>query len=202
MQIKKIIDILSSTIESNQTLLNDLDQKIGDGDHGTNLYRGINAIKEKEESFSNKTIDVVLMDCAMALMSKVGGSSGPLLASLLIEMSKSLKGEDCNLTSLSQAFSLGAKAVANRGKSTIGEKTMLDVLIPVSEAFIKLSSSENNPKIIFDKLSIIADKAADSTIPMIATKGRASYLGERSIGHMDPGAKSCALIIKALAEAL
>jgi len=202
MEISKIVDAIAIAITNNKTLLNDLDQKIGDGDHGTNLDRGINAIKEKEADFATKSVDLILMDCAMALMSKVGGSSGPLLASLLIKMSQTLKNKPCDLVTLSEAFAAGAQAVADRGKSTVGEKTMNDVLIPVSKEFSKLSKTEKNPKIIFEKLADIAEKSAKATIPMVATKGRASYLGERSVGHMDPGAESCALIIKTIAEVL
>ena len=134
-------------------------------------------------------------------MTTVGGSSGALFATLLIGMSKKYNNQLNNTVNLSNMFTEGVESMKKRGKSDIGEKTMLDVLIPVSKELQKLKN-EKNLKKIAEQIKVIAEKGMLSTKDIIATKGRASFLGERSIGHIDPGAKSSQLAIEAICNTI
>lgn len=200
MQIIKYIQAICNELDENKEKLNQLDAAIGDGDHGTNICRGFHAILDSKSSFTNSsTWAADLMTCATVLMSKVGGSSGPLYGTAFLQMSTSLKGQNqFNNSTLGSALAAGLKGIKTLGKSTEGEKTMIDALSPAVNA---VKSAKDSEPIAFDKAYEAAYKGAESTIQMKATKGRASYLGERSIGHMDPGALSTALIFKGLSKA-
>ncbi|MDR3330032.1 MAG: dihydroxyacetone kinase subunit L [Mycoplasmataceae bacterium] len=197
MKITKYIQNIVNVLQANEAHLNDLDAAIGDGDHGSNVARGFKAILEQNGQFTDDSlIEKDLMVCAQQLMSKIGGSSGPLLGSAFMALAITLKG---HTTFNNQDIGNGLKAAFDRvsqlGKSTTGEKTMLDALKPAVDAM-----KNSNGDINFKLAAEVALKGAESTIPMLATKGRASYLGERSIGHMDPGACSIALIFDALSN--
>lgn len=168
-----------------------LDQAIGDGDHGLNMKRGMDAVLAELPKLAGKPPGEVLKAVGMQLVMKVGGASGPLFGTLAMEMGKSLPLHPSRVD-VAEAFALAVAAVAARGKSEQGQKTMLDVLIPASEA---LSSGKSAAEI-----KAVALTAADATIPVKATRGRASFLGDRSIGHMDPGSRSCALIIATVCD--
>jgi dihydroxyacetone kinase-like protein len=195
MNISKYIQSILNELQQHESELNELDQAIGDGDHGSNVVRGFKAVLDQSSQCNDTTpIDKDMMIAAQQLMSKIGGSSGPLLGSAFMAISGSLKGK---YTFSGDDISLALKAAFDKisllGKSKVGEATMLDALSPAIDA---IKGTQPNFAAAYEA----AQKGADSTIPMLATKGRASYLGERSIGHKDPGAQSIALIFKGLSE--
>ncbi len=192
---KDILNSIDKTILLNRDLLNDLDKKGGDGDYGSNLYRGIQEINKVKEQFDNKTLDKILILCGQIFMTKVGGTSGILWATFLVGMGKSMINCDVNHQSISKAFQIGVNTMASRAKTKVGEKTMLDVLIPVADLYVELAKTNKNTNEILEAMHILAIKRSDETKNMIATKGRASYLGERTLGVSDAGAKSCELMI-------
>jgi len=198
--------IFRATSEINKNILfhkdeiEKLDQEIGDGDHIFNIMRGLEEISKLENSLANENISVLLKQIGIKIMTTVGGSSGALFATLLLNMSKNYDADKSDIVNLSNMFLKGVESMKARGKATVGEKTMLDVLIPVSEKFIELVNSNVQTKDIVVKLSTLAHKKMMSTKDMIATKGRASYLGERAKGHIDPGARSSQIMIKSICD--
>lgn len=196
-EILKYIKSITNELEANENHLNQLDAAIGDGDHGSNVVRGFKAILSQSNLFtSSSTLDKDLMVCAQQLMSKIGGSSGPLLGSAFMGLSLSFKNKTAfNKQDIVEGLTKAFEKISQLGKSKVGEATMLDALFPAIEV-LKQSSSLD-----FKDAYLAAQKGAETTIPLIATKGRASYLGDRTIGHMDPGAYSIALIFKGLANA-
>ena len=176
--------------------LTELDQAIGDGDHGINMKRGCAQVLADLDSIVEKPTGEALKAVGMALVMKVGGASGPLYGSLFLGMGKALGDRQPTMAILPEMFAAGVEAVAARGKSAVGEKTMLDVLGPVLDAM-----RAGGPDLGV-RLREAAARGAAATIPMRATKGRASFLGERSIGHMDPGARSSVIIVEALSPFL
>lgn len=190
---------IQQTILANESTLESLDREIGDGDHYINMKRGATVIVDMHEELKPLTPDVALHKIGMKLLSTIGGASGPLLASFFMSMAKVLKenGDDSYLK-IAAAFAAGVEAIRQRGKADIGEKTMLDVLIPVSQQFTLLAAQNCNVKLICATLVNTAEQGMLSTKDLIATKGRAAGLGERAIGHIDPGAKSCQLMIETI----
>ncbi|MFD0422409.1 dihydroxyacetone kinase subunit DhaL [Streptomyces parvus] len=180
----------AASVEREANHLTELDSAIGDADHGSNLQRGFAAVTEVLEKDSPATPGAVLTLAGRQLISTVGGASGPLYGTLLRRTGKAL-GDDGEVTrtQFAQAFAAGVAAVGQLGGAQAGDKTMLDALLPAAEA---LATS-------FDGAAEAARAGAVATVPMQARKGRASYLGERSIGHQDPGATSAALLVEALA---
>ena len=176
-----------------------LDQEIGDGDHIFNILRGLKEVIKIKEDCINEPIDKIFKQLGMKIMTTVGGSSGALFATLLIGMSKKYDVKLNNLENISNMFFEGVEAMKKRGKSDIGEKTMLDVLIPVA---IKLKNIQNeqNMKLVAEEITKVAEEGMLGTKNLIATKGRASFLGERAKGHIDPGARSSQLAIKAICD--
>jgi len=147
------------------------------------------------------TADAALNKIGLKLLSTIGGASGPLLASFFMSMAKVLKEKnDDTITTYAAAFSAGVEAIQHRGKAALGEKTMLDVLIPVAQQFSALAASNTEIKAICHALMYTAEEGMLATKALIATKGRAASLGERAIGHIDPGAKSCQLMINAVCK--
>lgn len=190
------IDATVKTITAHADELTKLDQAIGDGDHGINMKRGFEAIAAEREQIASVDQGAALQKAGMTLVMKVGGASGPLYGSLLIGMAKAAKaGHDLE----GQLFE-GVEAVKKRGKSDVGAKTMLDVLVPV-QATLKEHHDLSPPELIM-AVRQTADEARETTKAMRATRGRASFLGERSIGHYDPGATSCQLLIHAICDVL
>lgn len=186
-----LITIVARAIIAEAEHLTALDQAIGDGDHGLNMKRGMEAVLAELPKLAGKPPGEVLKAVGMLLVMKVGGASGPLFGTLAMEMGKALPSEP-GRADLAKAFAAAVAGVAARGKSEQGQKTMLDVLIPASQA---LSAGKSAAEI---KVTALA--AADATIPLKATRGRASFLGDRSIGHMDPGSRSSALIIATICD--
>ena len=191
--IKKIEII----INNHKAEIEKLDQEIGDGDHIFNILRGLQELLNLKDKLVDETSDQIFKQLGMKIMTTVGGSSGALFATLLIGMSKKFNPELNGLNNLSEMFYEGVESMKKRGKSDIGEKTMLDVLIPVSKTLINLKDESNISKVA-EKIIIVAKDGMLSTKDIIATKGRASFLGERAKGHIDPGARSSQLAIEAI----
>ena len=179
--------------------LTGLDKEIGDADHGLNMYRGFSKVVEKLPSIADKDIGFILKNTGMTLLSNVGGASGPLFGTFFIRAAQVTQAhQSLTLDELYQMMREGADGVVNRGKAEPGDKTMCDVWLPV-ESLRQSSEQHLSVQHALDAAAIQAEEAARSTITMQARKGRASYLGERSIGHQDPGATSVMFMIQALA---
>lgn len=183
---KQWLLIFAEKIKEHASYLSELDQEIGDGDHGSNMVRGVEAMeaKLKENDFAN--VADVLKTAAMSLLSKIGGASGPLYGSALIGMAKSVGENSDNLVRVLQDGLLG---IQKRGQAEKGEKTMVDVWIPIIEAIENKRLSNE-----------FIQEAVEQTKSLKATKGRASYFGERAIGHVDPGSASSGYFFEALLE--
>jgi phosphoenolpyruvate---glycerone phosphotransferase subunit DhaL len=200
--IGRIIDATCAVIAENAELLTRLDSAIGDGDHGHNMRRGFQEIAAQREQLAQLPLGQALQKAGMALVMKVGGASGPLYGSLLMSMGKAAGEVPADPDGVAAIWAEGIEAVKRRGKSDLGEKTMLDVLAPALEA-LRTGAADGLPrKDIVDRVRGAAEEGVIATKPMLATKGRASYLGERSIGHLDPGAQSSALLIGAVCDVL
>ncbi len=193
------IENIEIQISNHKDEIEKLDQEIGDGDHIFNILRGLKEVMKIKEDCINEPIDKIFKQLGMKIMTTVGGSSGALFATLLIGMSKKYDDKLNNLENISNMFFEGVEAMKKRGKSDIGEKTMLDVLIPVA---IKLKNIQNeqNMKLVVEEITKVAEEGMLGTKNLIATKGRASFLGERAKGHIDPGARSSQLAIKAICD--
>jgi phosphoenolpyruvate---glycerone phosphotransferase subunit DhaL len=185
-----------NAIISQKSDIETLDQAIGDGDHYINVLRGAETIAHMQDELASLTPDEALNKIAMKLLSTVGGAAGPLFASLLMGMAKVIKHNGGNTTlDIAVAFAGGVQELIKRGKGKMGEKTMLDVLVPVAHTFIFSTIEHKSTREICIDIQAAADKGLASTRDLVATKGRAAGLGERSIGHLDAGAKSCQVMI-------
>jgi len=184
-------------IDANSAELTDLDRQIGDADHGSNMVRGVAAVADVDLG-SIADPGTYLKKAGMAMVSKVGGASGPLYGTLLMKMGGALAEGELTKDSFFVALRAGVEGLQARGKAEVGDKTMLDVWFPALEA------GEASEGSLSEALSVAleaANQGAEDTIPMIARKGRASYLGERSRGVKDPGSASSVLLIEAASEA-
>ena len=192
---------IKKSIDNNKNEIEKLDQEIGDGDHIFNIQRGINESLNLQDELSSYTPNDVFKKIGMKIMTTVGGSSGALLSTLIIGMSKKYNSEVSDQKNITAMVAEGVEAMKKRGKADLGEKTMLDVLIPVSNELRKLSDKDD-AKHIAKKIKETAEKGMLSTKYLIATKGRASFLGERAKGHIDPGARSSQLAIEAICNTI
>jgi phosphoenolpyruvate---glycerone phosphotransferase subunit DhaL len=192
---RHLIVTVANRVIANADELTDLDRAIGDGDHGTNMRRGFEAVLAAADELAEKSFGESLKGVGTTLVMKVGGASGPLYGTLFLSLSKSLA-DEVSREQVADAFAAAIDAVKARGKSEAGQKTMLDVLLPVLA--VLREGGEGVPA----RLRATARLAAENTIPMKAIRGRASFLGERSIGHMDPGARSSELIVDAVADVM
>lgn len=195
------LEALSACYTDNKAMLSDLDRAIGDGDHGNNMSRGFKAVAEKIQDWADKDIGTLFKTTAMTLISKVGGASGPLYGSFFLKASMKANGKSVlTVSELGAVFQEGLAAVVQRGKAEPGDKTMVDALKPAVEALLE---AKGKP---LEEALAMAEKAAregaESTIPLAAKKGRASYLGERSTNHKDPGAESTALLFEVLHQVI
>ena len=191
--LAQLIERTSAVIDEHKDELTQLDQAIGDGDHGINMQRGFNAILAEKENLIKESLASALEQAGRILVMKVGGASGPLYGSLLMAMGKNLVGE-INQESFIEMSVAGVEAVKMRGRAEENQKTMLDVLIPVLRELKRSSDPQ--------KINETAQQSLENTRAMKALKGRAAFLGERSIGHLDPGARSSALLIAVVCELL
>jgi dihydroxyacetone kinase-like protein len=193
--LRRLIGAVAATIIDHADELTTLDQAIGDGDHGLNMRRGFEAVRADTASIAEKPLPEALRAIGMHLVMKVGGASGPLYGTLFIALGKEIATVP-DAVGVAHALAGAIEAVKARGKSHEGEKTLLDVLVPVQRA-LQAGGSD-----LLERLPSVADAAAYATLPMQATRGRASFLGERSVGHIDPGARSAALMVAAICGAL
>lgn len=190
---RRLIEAIATTVIAHADELTHLDQKIGDGDHGLNMKRGFDAVLADIDNLVGKPLPDAAKAIGTMLVMKVGGASGPLYGTLFLALAKELPA-DGEPAATARAFVGAVEAVKARGKSQAGQKTMLDVLIPVGEEFS--AGGEG----LTARIKARASAAAEATVPMKAMRGRASFLGERSIGHMDPGARSASLMIAAVCD--
>ena len=206
MDTKKILAIISAVakkIEAEKNFLTQLDNEIGDGDHGINLSRGFKSVEEKLPTFADKDIGTILKGVGTQLVSTVGGASGPLYGTAFMKAGNVCKGKNFLAPEdFVAALEAAVNGIKMRGKAVEGEKTMLDALCP---ALKTLKENLAGGKNFVEALSVAVDAAAagvEFTKTIIATKGRASYLKERSLGHQDPGATSSLMMLQATLEVL
>ncbi len=196
--IGALIDTCAAAIVTHAEELTQLDAAIGDGDHGVNMRRGFDAIGELRGELAEMPAGAALQKAGMTLVMKVGGASGPLYGSLLMGIGKALGG-GLAPDDVAPALRAGVESVKQRGKSDVGDKTMLDVLVPVTETLEGAAGAEVawTPELL-EALRAAARAGLEATRPLQARKGRASFLGERSVGHLDPGARSSQLLVETL----
>lgn len=190
--LRRLIETVATVVIEHADELTALDQAIGDGDHGLNMKRGFEAVRADIAALADKPLPDALRAIGTLLVMKVGGASGPLYGTLFMALGK----EIAAAPDFATAFARAVEAVKARGKSQPGQKTMLDVLVPV-----QLALQAGGPDVRV-RLPVVATEAASATVPMLAVRGRASFLGERSVGHMDPGARSTELMVAAACRAL
>lgn len=203
---EKLIEIIrkiGEKIAVEKEFLTELDNVIGDGDHGINMARGFEEVEKKLPDMADKDIGAALKMVGMTLVSKVGGASGPLYGTAFMKAGAALEGKkEMNLQDFLQALQAAVDGVMMRGKSTTGEKTMLDAMEPARKAIQTMSDEGKSAAEAMAAGVKAAEEGVEYTKGIIATKGRASYLGERSIGHQDPGATSFTMMLAVMAEAL
>ncbi len=194
---------IHAAIVANESEIESLDRAIGDGDHYINMKRGTEMVAGMYNELLPLPADEVLNKIGMKLLSTIGGASGPLFASFFMSMAKVVKvNGGNNPLEVAAAFAAGVQAIMQRGKADVGEKTMLDVLIPVSTTFTLSALEGKNLVDICREIKQAADIGLESTRNLIATKGRAAGLGERAIGHLDAGAKSCQVMLYTVCDLL
>ncbi|SAL09548.1 kinase [Caballeronia arvi] len=195
------IDAAHASLKEHADEIASLDQAIGDGDHIINLLRGMDALVAMRVAIEAEAFAPALRLAATKVLSTVGGSSGPLFFSMLTGMAKA-SSDDAGVRAFAQAFAAGVEAVGQRGKTGAGSKTMMDVLIPVAGHFTAIADAGASKQDVLEALPRVAEENMLATRDMLATKGRASFLGERSRGHIDPGARSSQLMIAAVCARL
>lgn len=201
--ILQAVDAVSAAVQAHESEIESLDRALGDGDHFINIKRGVTAIAAMRGELAALPADVALQRIGMKLLSTIGGASGPLFASFFLAMAKRLKESGAeDVMGIAAAFSEGVDAVKQRGKSDVGEKTMLDVLIPVAQTFRQQAEAGAGLPVLLEAIKASAEQGMLSTRDMLATKGRAAFLGERAIGHIDAGAKSSQVMIAAVCDML
>ncbi len=213
--IGRFIDAAAAAIRAHAAHLTELDRAIGDGDHGINMQRGFDALAEARDEICGLPLPEALHKIGMTLVMKIGGAAGPLYGSLFIAMGKAAPEFLDGAAEAAMVLQAGVNGVKKRGKSEAGEKTMLDVLVPVTEALEAAAAEGATAEgartegataeggttegagldVALARVREAADKGLESTRAMLATKGRASFLGERSVGHIDPGARSSQILV-------
>lgn len=198
----KCIDEVHDVIIKNEKEIESLDRAIGDGDHFINLKRGCIAVQSINNELLPLNNSQIFQKIGMKILSTVGGASGPLFATFFLEISQTIKDSSDELHNFCEGFVLAVNAIKQRGKSDIGQKTMLDVLIPVAETFKTNMEDNVDRQKLLDAIDVEAHKGVLKTKDLFPAKGRAAGLGERAVGHIDPGAKSCQLMINAVCRVL
>jgi phosphoenolpyruvate---glycerone phosphotransferase subunit DhaL len=196
--LRSLIIAAAEQVIASAPELTALDQAIGDGDHGINMKRGFEAVLGKIDAIATQPLGEAVNTVGKTLVMTVGGASGPLYGSFFMALGGAIAAGRRLPEDLADVFAFGVDAVSARGRSKAGEKTMLDVLVPVLET---LRSHAGRPDLM-RRIRTTASEAVELTAPMLATKGRASYLGPRSIGHIDPGARSSCVLVHAICTAL
>ena len=198
---RRWIELAAADVAEQRDYLVDLDRAIGDGDHGENMDRGFKAAVEALEQAQPGSVAEVLKTVAKTLMSTVGGAAGPLYGTAFLRASKAAGDGDLDGAGVAAVIAGALDGIQARGKATTGEKTMVDAWTPALEAARAAAESGSDPAAVLEAAATAAEAGAAATEPLRATKGRASYLGERSIGHLDPGAVSTSLILRAAVRA-
>ena len=192
---------VAQVLHENRDYLTDLDSKIGDADHGINMDRGFRAVVAKLPEPASADIGSILKTVGTTLVSTVGGASGPLYGTAFLRAGMATSGkQELDAAGLVAMLDAAVEGIKVRGKAKTGEKTMLDALVPAVETAKQAVAEKRDLSQLLQAATSAAEEGMKNTIPLLATKGRASYLGERSVGHQDPGATSSWLILKALAD--
>lgn len=193
----------AEVLAENKAYLTDLDAAIGDADHGANMDRGFKAVLNKLPELNDKDIGTIFKTVGMTLLSTVGGAGGPLYGTFFLQAGMSTAGKmELSLEDWKDAMEAAVKGVVMRGKAELGDKTMVDALTPAVESLKESTQNGDELGPALHESAEAAKQGMEGTIPMVARKGRASYLGERSAGHQDPGATSSYLLLEAAAETL
>ncbi len=200
--ISVFIDAIQTTLDQHADEVAELDQAIGDGDHLINLKRGIDALQKQSAELDEMDLSAAFSKIGMTLMSTMGGASGSLFGSLFVTMGKTAKSTTADISGLVEIFEAGVDSVKARGKADIGEKTMLDTLIPAVNALRQAVDNGESASTALAAMRKAALEGMESTRDMQATKGRASFLGERAIGHIDAGARTSQLMLDAIADVI
>ncbi|MBA3389973.1 MAG: dihydroxyacetone kinase subunit L [Rubrobacter sp.] len=194
---------MAATMEEHRKFLTRLDSEIGDGDHGTNMRRGFQAALERLENTDPASPADALKAVSMALIGKVGGAAGPLYGTAFLRASTALAGkQEISAKDAADALNEALAGVKQRGKAEAGDKTMADALTPAAEAAKEAADSGGSVSAVFRAAAEAANEGAEATVPLTARRGRASYMGERAVGHKDPGAASTHLLLDAAARTL
>lgn len=196
------IQAVAAAMDQHKDHLTQLDSAIGDADHGVNMRRGFTAVVAALDGYEAAGVGDVLVKTGTTLISSVGGAAGPLYGTFFRAAGKQLSGPTADAGQLAAAFDAGLAGVRKLGAAVVGDKTMVDALAPALAAFDAAARAGEDEATAADQAAAAAETGAQDTIPLQARKGRASYLGPRSVGHQDPGATSTALVFRALAEVL
>jgi len=202
-KVREGLERMAKALKENREFLSDLDAKIGDNDHGINLDRGFDAVIVKLAEIPDADIGATLKAVGMALVSTVGGASGPLYGTAFMRLGGVLAGKtELTRDDVLVGLKAAQEGIQTRGKAVEGEKTMLDALIPAIRAFEEGQAAGLDDKALWDAVIKAAQDGVEFTKTIIATKGRASYLGERSIGHQDPGATSMTIMLQSFSQGM
>ncbi|GAB3817650.1 dihydroxyacetone kinase subunit DhaL [Kribbella italica] len=193
---------LAGTLHDNAAYLTELDSAIGDADHGSNMDRGFQAVVAVLDETTFESVDELLKKAGMTLVSKVGGASGPLYGTFFLRFGTALAGVEVSAATVGEALRAGVGGILARGKAEVGDKTMYDAWAPALSAYDEAVAGGSDLRGALVAAAEAAAKGRDETVPLIARKGRASYLGERSSGHQDPGATSTTLLLESAARTL
>lgn len=197
------LDAAAKVMQENKEYLTELDAAIGDADHGINMSRGFAKVQEKLPGMKDKDIGVILKETGMTLLSSVGGASGPLYGTFFMKAGMVLTGKEAlDAPDVLELLEKGVEGILSRGRAVLEDKTMYDAWQPAVEAFGTAISGGAQTPAALDAALVAAEEGMKATIPLQARKGRASYLGERSVGYQDPGATSSYLLLKTLRESL
>ncbi len=202
-QVVQWLHAVAGVLEQSKEYLTELDAAIGDADHGINMDRGFRKVVEKLPVVADGDIGSILKGTGMTLVSSVGGASGPLYGTLFMRAGMAVQAKnELNATDVAALLQAGLAGVVERGKAQVGDKTMVDALVPGVEAFEKAVKAGHDTAAALQQAVAATKQGMKDTIPLRARKGRASYLGERSVGHQDPGATSTFLMLKTLLDAV
>ncbi|HEC75249.1 MAG TPA: dihydroxyacetone kinase subunit L [Methylophaga aminisulfidivorans] len=200
--LPSIFKAIKLNILSNEAEVAALDRAIGDGDHVSNLLRGITALEALNDELIEMNWSNAFSKIGMTLMSTMGGASGSLFGSMFVSMGKAAKEQEMNIEGAIELFAIGVDSVKQRGKADIGEKTMLDSLIPAVTSLRNDLKNQSDKEVLLENMKQAATTGMLSTEDMLATKGRASFLGERARGHIDAGARTSQLMLCTIADIL
>lgn len=199
--VVRMVRVFAATIAESKTYLTELDSAIGDADHGINMDRGFQAVLAKVDVLPPGDVGSLFKTVGMTLVSTVGGAGGPLYGTLFLQLGVATAGKsEISAEGWAAALAAAVQGVQARGKAELQDKTMVDALVPARDAFVAAIGEGASFKEALGRSAAAGEEGMKGTIPLVARKGRASYLGERSAGHQDPGATSSFLLLKTIAE--